>query len=199
MLKPYLLLKLSGTSHLYRQSFRANEISMTAQQPLHFRRLHTADEPIVRAWLSDYLHRHISGWLSTHGLKWEPNQISKHIDTHDLVARDWRELDESVGKSDSFVEVVLNNEEVVGIVHATLRNDRYLCIPLGTVDWLYVSRAMRGRCISTTLIKRATTWMQGRGVSAAEVFVTESNVSAVRCYERNRFQRLDLRMVSALI
>ena len=119
--------------------------------------------------------------------------------THDLVARDWKALAESIGQSDSFVEVVLDDEEIVGIIHATLRTDRYLCIPLGTIDWLYVSRPARGRSISTALMERATVWMQNNGASAAEVFVTESNTAAVHCYERSGFQELDLRMVSTLI
>ncbi len=80
----------------------------------------------MKAWLSDYLSCHISSRSSVHGLEWQPSEIEKHIDTHRLVERDWQELSEATGSSTSFVEVVSNGEALVGIVHASIRTDRYL-------------------------------------------------------------------------
>ena len=168
------------------------------QQSLNFRNLCTDDEPIVKAWLLDYLHCHISSWLSTHGLAWSSDEVSAHIDTHNLVVRDWEELAKSVDGVSSLVKLAFNNEGLVGIVHASLRTDRYLLVPLGVIEWLYVSRPLRGQNVSIVLMNKALTWAQAQGAQAAEVFVTESNVAAMRCYQRSGFQRIDLRMVAEL-
>ncbi len=73
-----------------------------------------------------------------------------------------------------------------------------MCISLGTINWIYVSRSARDQNISTALMKMAMAWMRNQGAEAAEVFVTKSSAAAVRCYERSRFQRVDLRMIAAL-
>ena len=58
---------------------------MATQQALRFRNLQTNDEQTVSAWLSDYLHHHISGWLSAHGLEWQADEITKHISTRGFL------------------------------------------------------------------------------------------------------------------
>ena len=174
---------------------------MPEERPFEFRPLQASDEPHVRGWLLDYLQRHISGWAHAHGLDWTDAEIDEHIDQHGLVEREWVELRDAASSTDTHVELAVGLDDLrepQAIVYAELRPDRYLKLTLGVMSWLYVARPTRGKAIGTALSRRAIAWMRSRGVTAAEVFVTRSNVAAIRCYERAEFRTLDLRMIASI-
>ena len=171
---------------------------MSNNADLLFRSLQLGDESTIKAWLFDYLCAHIAGWLPRYGLNWQLEYIKQHIQENRLVEQEWNGLLDATEADDSFVEIAHLNSQIIGIVWVSLGTDRYLRTKSATIDWIYVSRSIRRQKTAVVLLERAKAWMRLRGVQSTEVFVTESNTAAIRCYERAGLVRLDSRMVSAL-
>lgn len=165
---------------------------------LLFRTLQPDDESTIKVWLFDYLAEHISSWSPHYGLNWQLEYIERHIQEHRLIEQEWSGLIDAAKATDSFVEIAHLSDQVVGIIWASLGTDRYLRIQLATVEWIYVSHPVRGHKTAVVMLERAKAWMRSQGAQSTEVFVTESNTAAVRCYEQVEFKRLDSRMVTAL-
>ena len=156
---------------------------------LTFRRLVDADEPAVRGWLQAYLEEHVAWWLRARGIDADAAAL---VAERGLVKRDWQEL--LVARAADFVQVAERDGEPVGIVRAALREDPYLGLDQGVLQWVAVAPAARGQGIGAELVARALQWFDAHGVSA-ELFVSAPNVAAVRAYERAGFRPADSRML----
>jgi GNAT superfamily N-acetyltransferase len=159
---------------------------------LTFRRLVDSDEAAVRGWLQDYLEQHVAWWLEARGLD---DDAARLVRERELVDREWEEL--VVARAADFVVVAEVDGAPSGIVRAALREDRYLGVRSGVLQWLAVDAGARGRGVATALVERVTAWFDAHGVSG-EVFVTAVNAAAVRAYERAGFQAVDTRMLRAV-
>jgi GNAT superfamily N-acetyltransferase len=160
------------------------------------RPLSEADGPRVKVWIKDWLVRHIAGWAPSYGLLWGNDEIEAHISRFELVEQQWAELVSASAHDRSFVRIFDEMDEVVGIIFAELKEDRYMKIPLGVLSWLYVASERRGAGIAQELIATAQAWHSERGAIATEVFATSSNSSAIRSYAKSGFVPVDCRLVA---
>ncbi len=156
------------------------------------------DRPAIFAWLRSYLRWHLEVWSRTAGLYWDDAQITAHIEHNDLVERDWHELREAAQDSDQLVAVARSSGRPLGIIHANQRRDRYLCIHLWVICWIFVEPVSRGTGISGRLIRHSHEWMQHRGLGTAEVFVTAENRAAEVTYSRGGYRLVDHRLMARL-
>jgi ribosomal protein S18 acetylase RimI-like enzyme len=156
---------------------------------LAFRRLVPTDEATVRGWIEAYLIEHVGWWLAARGLDDDPATL---VAQRALVEREWQEL--LVARAADFVAVADLDGAAAGIVRAALREDHYLGIRSGVLQWLAVDPRARRRGVATALVQRATDWFDAHEASA-EVFVTDTNAAAMRAYERAGFQTVDTRMI----
>ena len=158
----------------------------------------TRDKPLVFAWLRSYLRWHLDAWSQAYGLHWTAVDIDRHIDGRGLVAQEWNELVSAHGDERHFVGVARDSRRAIGIVHAHERVDRYLAVPIGVLSWLFVEPLSRGSGVSTLLLDAAGQWMAGRGLPAAEVFVTADNTAAVSAYRKGGYQLVDHRLIARI-
>lgn len=162
------------------------------------RTLRESDASRVHGWLEDWLLGHIGGWAPYYGLAWQGDEIAEHIARHRLVEREWDEVVRAADDEDCLVRVMDRDDEIVGIIYAEFTEDRYLKLPVGVISWLYVDPPCRGSGIAASLIAAAQGWYARRGAAAGEVFVTCSNMRAMRSYARAGFAPVDARLVASL-
>lgn len=156
------------------------------------------DKPAVYAWLRSFLRWHLAAWSRAAGLHWSDADIDEHIDTHGLVERDWNALAEAANDDRQLVAVARAGGRPIGIIHASEREDRYLLIPMGVLCWIFVEPVSRGSGVSGLLMQASRDWMKGRGLQAAEVFVTSENHAAVTVYQRGGYHIVDHRLIARL-
>jgi GNAT superfamily N-acetyltransferase len=156
------------------------------------------DKPAVYAWLRSYLRWHLGIWSRAAGLHWNSADIDDHIDAQALVERDWNELAQAARDDSQLVIVARASGRPIGIIHAQEREDRYLRVPLGLLCWIFVEPVSRGSGVSGMLIDASREWMQGRGLHAAEVFVTAENHAALTVYQRGGYRIVDHRLIARL-
>ncbi|GGQ93505.1 GNAT family N-acetyltransferase [Deinococcus ruber] len=153
------------------------------------RALQSSDRPAVEAWLSAYLTDHLTWWTHAYGQ-------APVSDVAALVARDWQELSEAAAGGERLVVVAEQDGELLGIVRAGTRTDRYMGFRIGVLEWIYVGAAARGRGVSGHLMTHALAWMDTQDVQGREVFVTAENGAAVALYRRYGFRTVDFRMLA---
>lgn len=156
------------------------------------------DKPAVYAWLRSFLRWHLAAWSKAAGRHWSHADIDRHIDTHELVERDWNALLAAAGDPAQMVATARSTGRSIGIVHAREQEDRYLRMPVGVVCWLFVEPVSRGKGIGQRLLGATSAWMQERGLDLAEVFVTADNTPAVTVYRRSGYEIVDHRMLARL-
>ena len=156
------------------------------------------DRPAVYAWLRSFLRWHLHTWSRAAGLSWSEAEVDRQIDYNDLIQRDWDALAAATQDPAQLVAVAREAGRAVGIIHAGQRTDRYLQIPLGVVQWIFVEPVSRGQGIADQLMDAAQTWMRQQGLRAAEVFVTADNAAALALYRRSGFHITDHRMLVQL-
>lgn len=153
----------------------------------NLRPLEPTDETTVKAWLRPYLTEHLTWWTAAY-------ETAPRYSLDALVNREWDDLLGTSRAAGGFVGVA-EAAEPLGVVSATLREDRYMGVPVGVLSWLYVAEGARGTGVSSLLMDAADAWMGAQGVLGREVFVTSENVAAVRLYERFGYKVVDARML----
>lgn len=159
------------------------------------------DRPSVELWLRDYLASHIRWWADAYGLGWDDARVAGHLEQHHeaLVTRDWRSLVTASESDTGMVGVVRSDSGApLGVVQAGADPERFMCMPFGSLDWIYVAPRARGKGLAGMMLQAARAWMMSRGLPGAAVFVTAANPGAVRLYERNGFAIVDHRMLAPL-
>lgn len=159
------------------------------RHPTNLRSLEPTDETTVKAWLRPYLTEHLTWWTAAYG-------TAPRHSLETLVDREWDELRNRSRTAEAFICVAEANEPL-GVVFATLREDRDMGVPVGVLSWLYVAEGARGTGVSRLLMDAADAWMSAQGVLGREVFVTSENVAAVRLYERFGYKVVDARMLGS--
>lgn len=157
-----------------------------------------ADEPALRDWLDAFLRAHLGDWSSVLGERWSDVAIRAHIEEHGLVDRELRELTRANDHPGGFVRVARADGRPVGVVYAEIRPDRYLCTPIGVLSWIFTDPSVRGQGVARLMMDAVDGWFAWRGVAAREVFVTASNTTAVRVYERQGYRLSDQRMLGVV-
>ncbi len=164
---------------------------------LRVSRLQGRDESAVRDWLEVFLREHLAWWTAAIGERWSEARVAEHITARDPVATEWRGLLRAGDDPDSFVRVARTADgRAVGIVHACVRDDAYLGLPMGVLQWVFVDPAGRGQGTARLLMDACDAWMAWRDVAGREVFVTSDNAGAVRLYERHGYRVIDHRMLA---
>ena len=151
------------------------------------RPLEPTDETTVKAWLEPYLTQHLTWWTAAY-------ETAPRHSLETLVNQEWDDLLAASRTPGRFVRVA-ENTEPLGVVFASLREDRYMGIPVGVLSWLYVAETARGTGVSSLLMDAADRWMTAQDVQGREVFVTAENVAAIRLYERFGYKVVDARML----
>jgi GNAT superfamily N-acetyltransferase len=159
------------------------------------RTLRATDETTVKGWLRPYLSEHLAWWAAAYG-------AAPRYPLGTLIDREWGDLLAASHTPERFVRVVqetvpgaFQNARPLGVVYASLREDRYLGIPVGVLSWLYVAEAARGQGVSSVLMQAADGWMAAQGAEGREVFVTAVNTPALKLYEHFGYRVVDARML----
>lgn len=162
---------------------------------MNLRTLRATDEETVKRWLRPYLTEHLAWWAASYGA------APRHT-LGALVDREWAELLAGSSASERFVRVAQEtapgasqDAQPLGVVYASLREDRYLGIPVGVLSWLYVAQQVRGKGVSSLLLEAADGWMATQGAEGRELFVTAANTPALGRYERFGYRVVDARML----
>ena len=156
---------------------------------MKLRHLAPTNETTVKAWLEPYLTQHLTWWTTAYG-------AAPRHSLEMLVNREWDDLFVKSRAAEGFV-CVAETTEPLGVVCASLREDRYMGITVGVVSWLYVAEAARGTGVSGHLMDAADGWMRAQGAQGREVFVPSENAAAVKLYERFGYRVVDARMLGA--
>ncbi len=154
-----------------------------------------ADEAALKDWLAAFLRDHLADWSEAFGPRWGDEAVRAHLQRHGLVQREYRELVRAAQHPDGYVRVGRVDARPVSVVYAEVRQDRYLCAPMGVLSWIYSDPSVRGRGIGAQMLAAADAWFSWRGVCAREVFVTRANAGAVRLYERHGYRVIDHRLI----
>lgn len=154
---------------------------------MDLRTLRATDETTVKGWLRPYLAQHLTWWTAAYG-------AAPRYSLQDLVSREWDDLLAASCAPEGFVGVA-EDARPLGVVYASLREDRYLGIPVGVLSWLYVAEEARGQGVSSVLMQAADGWMAAQGAEGREVFVTATNTPALKLYERFGYRVVDARML----
>lgn len=162
---------------------------------MNLRTLRATDETTVKGWLRPYLTEHLAWWAAAYG-------AAPRHPLGALVDREWAELLAGSHAPERFVRVAQETApgapqgaQPLGVVYASLREDRYLGIQVGVLSWLYVAAAARGQGVSSILMQAAEDWMAAGGTEGREVFVTAANTPALKLYERFGYRVVDARML----
>lgn len=158
---------------------------------MNLRTLRATDEETVKSWLRPYLTEHLAWWAVAYAA------APRHT-LSALVNREWAELLAGSLAPERFVRVAqgaTQEAQPLGVVYASLHEDRYLGILVGVLSWLYVTEEARGQGVSNRLLEAADGWMAAQGAEGRELFVTAANTPAMRCYERFGHRMVDARML----
>lgn len=150
------------------------------------RSLTPEDAATVQCWLQDHIKQHVTWWEKAY-------QIQARTRLQDLVLKDWQSLLEDSSKPDRMVLVF--GEKPLGIVHGMLREDPYMGVSMGVLAWIYVDAAARGQGVADQLVEALMQWFREKGVEGRLVYVTASNTTAVKLYQRHGFEVIDYRML----
>ena len=160
------------------------------------RNLEPKDQDILEGWLRDYLHHHISWWSKgAEGVAWPDDKIQAHMEEHDLVAAEWRNLMRASTAQENFVRVAHDGTGVAGVVWAEVKKDRYLCSSMGVISWIYADPERRRAGIGSLLLEACDAWMSWRGVSGRTLHVTAANKAACALYRQHGYQVSDHRLL----
>jgi len=163
------------------------------------RPLLVSDETVIRPWLRSYLREHLGWWSeSVFGEPWSPEMIADHLERHDLVSSEWRNLTRAADASDSFVQVAHSPKSPLGVVWGEVRTDRYLCSPMGVVSWIFVSPTHRREGIAGLLLEATNAWFLWRGVAGRTLHVTTANEAACALYSREGYRVADHRLLAPI-
>ena len=154
---------------------------------MDLRTLRATDETTVKTWLRPYLTQHLAWWAAAYAA------APRHT-LGLLVDREWDDLLAASRAPGGFVGVT-EDVRPLGVVYASLREDRYLGIPVGVLSWLYVVAEARGQGVSSVLMQAAEGWMTAQGAEGREVFVTSENTPALKLYRRFDYRVVDARML----
>lgn len=158
---------------------------------MDLRTLKATDEATVKSWLRPYLAEHLAWWAAAYA-------AAPRYTLDALIEREWAEVLAGSRDPERFVGVAHNTSQSaqpLGVVYASLREDRYLGIPVGVLSWLYVAQQARGKGASSLLLEAADGWMAAQGAEGRELFVTAANTPALKRYERFGYRVVDARML----
>lgn len=154
---------------------------------MKLRNLEPTDETTVKTWLRPYLAQHLTWWAAAYA-------TAPRHSLADLITREWDDLLAASRVAERFV-CVAEDTQPLGVVYASLHEDRYMGVPVGVLSWLYVAQAARGQGVSSLLMEAADSWMGAQGALGREVFVTSENTPALKLYERFGYRVVDARML----
>jgi len=116
------------------------------------------------------------------------------------LAQTRAEFAEALTEADALLLVAELDGQLAGYALAVVETagDDLLDSPFGTLQYLVVKEAFRGRGIGKALIERACDAMRDRGITVMDLLVWEFNEEARRLYERCGFSTLERRLVRRL-
>ena len=86
------------------------------------------------------------------------------------------------------VWVAEDDDQVIGLITASLRPTLWHAGPVALIDELIVDHAARGQGVGKALIDAIVTWAQKRGASEIEVSTEKDNEPAQAYYLRHGFE-----------
>ncbi|WP_444997199.1 GNAT family N-acetyltransferase [Aliikangiella sp. IMCC44359] len=153
-------------------------------------------EPTISQWIENYLNDYIRGHANSYGLEMDRQQIKAHIQKHNLIEQEIIELKAAISADQSFIRCAYVEDKLVGIAYVKIKKDKYIKETLASLSWIYVTQDYRQKHIASVLLQAIYSYLSTKNIHLMEVMVTSSNVAAIRCYAKNKFVKLDNRMMT---
>ena len=151
-----------------------------------------ADEEVVRAWLEPFIVQHVRAWAAARGMTVDAGAL---VDERSLVEREWHDVAAAAADPSRLAEMAELEGRPAGIVVAALREDPWLGVVGGVLEWFAVDPACRGRRLGSALAQRAAAWFDERGATGAEVYVTATNAASMAACRAAGFRPVDARLL----
>lgn len=157
--------------------------------------LRASDEPVVRAWLADFLRHHNRTWADALDLGWSAAEVEAQQIAVDLVERHWSAVHRASRSDGHFVALARLDGRPLGVVWLQRKLQDHLGVPIGVLDWVYVAPWGRGHGVGTALLRAAKEWMRLHELRSWQVSVLADNPAALRLYRSAGLQIADVRMM----
>lgn len=166
---------------------------------MKLRSLRPEDQSFVSAGLEPWLRSHIALWAASYGhADWTEQDMADHVQRHNLVDKEWREIWQDSQREEAYVAVLEHGQRAVGVIQGVQRLDNYFIEPVVALSWIYIEPTIRGCGHSQRLMRGLEQWARRQGVKTLEVFVTAANERAVRAYRKSGFRAVDWRMLQSI-
>jgi ribosomal protein S18 acetylase RimI-like enzyme len=160
--------------------------------------LRARDAAPVRRWLRDFHRAHGHAWVGALNLGWGAGETDAQLLASDIVERYAEALFTASRRDDALVAVARLGDRPIGALWLGLSRQDHLAVPVGVVQWVFVSEWARGNGVGTALIEAGREWLRMRGVRGLQVSVLVDNEPAMRLYRRAGLRVADVRMMGAV-
>jgi ribosomal protein S18 acetylase RimI-like enzyme len=160
--------------------------------------LRARDAAPVRRWLRDFHRAHGRAWVGALNLGWAHGETDAQLLAADIVERYAEALFVAARRDDALVVVARLGERPIGALWLNLSRQDHLAVPVGVVQWVYVSEWARGNRVGSALMEAGREWLRMRGVRGFQVSVLVDNEPAMRLYQRAGLRVADVRMMGSV-
>lgn len=160
--------------------------------------LRARDAAPVRQWLRDFHRAHGRAWVGALNLGWADGETDAQLLASDIVERYAAALFAAARRDDALVVVARLGERPIGALWLSLSRQDHLAVPVGVVQWVYVSEWARGNRVGSALMEAGREWLRMRGVRGLQVSVLADNEPAMRLYQRAGLRVADVRMMGSV-